>query len=85
MLHNENLRRADESYEIRHDNSGNAVHVFIKDGTAIVYPSLWDFIKCYAHGVEVERFYIDEDLLERLYESDKYDYHSLKATAKTLV
>ena len=44
MLHNEHLRKADELYEIRHDNNGNAIHIFIKDGEAIIFQNLDDFI-----------------------------------------
>lgn len=34
MLHNEHLSKADELYEVRHDEKGNVIHVFIKDGEA---------------------------------------------------
>ena len=35
MIHTEHLRKADESYEVRHDNNGNAVHAYIKDGKVL--------------------------------------------------
>ena len=83
MLHNEHFLKADRLYEIRHDDNGNAIHVFIKDGEAIVYPSITDFIERTIYGREVERFYLDEDDLDKLYESDSYDYYTLKEEAKT--
>ena len=81
MTHNEHLRKADESYEIRHDNNGNAIHVFIKDGEAIVFPTLDDFVRRIYQGQEVERFYCSEDFLSDLYESESYLYYTLKEFA----
>jgi hypothetical protein len=78
MTHNEHLRKADESYEIRHDNNGNAIHVLIKDGEAIVFPTLHDFVSRVYFGQEVEQFYCPEELLSDLYESDSYYYYTLK-------
>ena len=79
MLHNEHLRKADELYEVRHDNNGNAIHVFIKDGEAIIYPSLHDFIMRTYFGAEVERFYLSEEELCDMYVSNDYDYYTLKS------
>lgn len=85
MLHNEHLRKADESYEIRHDHNGNAIHVFIKDGEAIVFPTLWDLIEYQYLGVpNTERFYVSEADLSTLYESRSYSYYDLKAEADRL-
>jgi hypothetical protein len=79
MVHIENLRKADESYEVRHDNDGNAIHVFIKDGEAIVFPTLWDLIShTYLAAPDVERFYLSEDKLDALYSSPSYGYYDLK-------
>ena len=79
MLHNEHLAKADELYECRHDDNGNAIHVFIKDGEAIVFPTLWDLIRYeYLGDSHVERFYLNEHELVNLYGSDNYDYQSLK-------
>jgi hypothetical protein len=78
MLHNEHLRKVDESYEIRFDTNGNVIHVFIKDGEAIVFPTLHDLVSQVYLGQEVERFYCSEELLSDLYESDSYSYHTLK-------
>jgi len=85
MLHNEHLRRADESYEIRHDHNGNAIHVHIKDGIAIVFPCLHDFIAyLYLGDSAIERFYIEEDNLSDLYNSKSYSYYELKKIAEKL-
>jgi hypothetical protein len=80
MLHNEHLRRADESYEIRHDDNGNAIHVLIKDGEAIIYPTLHDLVLHHylAECFITERFYISEDDLDELYSHDEYEYYKLK-------
>lgn len=79
MLHSENIRRADQTYEIRHDNNGNAIHVFIKDGTAIVFSSATDLFD-YIQGGEpsIDRFYVNESDLDALYDSFLYEYHDLK-------
>lgn len=84
-LHNEHLRRADELYEIRHDNNGNAIHLVIKDGEAIVFPTLDDFIQYeYLGNGEIERFYIAEKNLFELYDSNDYYYCDLKKLAETI-
>lgn len=79
MLHNEHLSKADELYEIRHDNSGNAIHVFIKDGEAIIFPTLHDLIQRIYFGKEVERFYLEEEALEAMYDESEYNYYNLKS------
>lgn len=85
MLHNEHLRKADELYEVRHDNNGNAIHLFIKDGEAIVFPSLHDFIAyLYLGDSNTERFYISENSLGDLYNSKDYSYYELKKVAEKL-
>jgi hypothetical protein len=78
MLHNEHLSKADESYEIRHDNNGNAIHVYIKDGEAIIFPTLHDFVMRVYYGQDVERFYLEEDSLSAMYDESAYDYYTLK-------
>jgi len=86
MTHNEHLRKADELYEVRHDNNGNAIHVFIKDGEAIVFQNLHDFVFYnYFGNPDIERFYLDEEQLARLYIYDIYDYYSLKEIAERIV
>jgi hypothetical protein len=79
-IHNEHLRKADESYEVRHDNNGNAIHVFIKDGEAIIFPTLWDLIRYqYLGDSDVDRLYVSEDELSEIYEDDySYDYYAIK-------
>jgi len=79
MIHNEHLKRADELYEIRHDNNGNAIHVYIKDGEAIIFPTLHDFVMRVYDGQEVERFYLDEYELTDMYNESAYDYYTLKS------
>lgn len=81
MLHNEHLRKADESYEIRHDHSGNAIHVYIKDGEAVVFPTLVCMIRWLLFGSQEERFYVGEVDLDALYEHDEYNYYKLKKIA----
>jgi hypothetical protein len=79
MLHNEHLRKADELYEVRHDGDGNAIHVYIKDGEAVIFPSLNDLVKCIYFGDNhVDRLYILESELEALYNSESYSFYDLK-------
>ena len=79
MLHNEHLSKADELYEVRHDNNGNAIHVFIKDGEAIIFQNLHDFVMRIYYGKEVERFYLSEEELTDMYNSNDYEYYELKS------
>ncbi|MFM7727593.1 MAG: hypothetical protein ACKO7B_12885, partial [Flavobacteriales bacterium] len=47
-------------------------------GHAIVFPSLHDlFLRIY-YGQEVERFYVNEETLNRMYDRDSYNYWDLK-------
>lgn len=78
MLHNEHLRKADELYEIRHDNNGNAIHVFIKDGEAVIYPSLNSLIEHQFYGEDSERFYMPEEELDGMYQKEIYGYYDFK-------
>lgn len=79
MLHNEHLRKADENYEIRHNDSGHVIHVYTTDGYAVIYPTLHDLISHQYFGdMEVERVYLDEEDLDKLYDSEFYSYYSLK-------
>lgn len=85
MLHNEHLTKADELYEVRHDGIGNAIHIYIKDGEAIVFPILDYFINYIYFGKpDVERFYLSEHELFNLYSFEVYDYYSLKSIAKKI-
>lgn len=78
MIHNEHLRKADETYELRHDNNGNAVHVYIKDGSAILFPTLDDFVKhVYFGDNSVLRYYCSEDELGFFYTHTKYNFYEL--------
>mgnify|MGYP001501853663 CR=1 FL=1 len=79
MIHNEHLRKADESYEIRHDNNGDAIHVYIKDGYAKVFPSLDTLVSyVYLDERDVEHFEVIEQDLEILYNRGDYNYYKLK-------
>lgn len=82
MIHNEHLRKADESYEIRHDDKGNAMHLIIKDGEAVVYPTLHDLVMHNYFGQDRERFYLPEDCLDTLYDSKEYSYYKIKYTTE---
>ena len=84
MLHTEHFLKADRSYEIRHDGNGNAIHVLIKDGYSIIFPSLTAMIENVLYGEESERFYLEEECLDKLYNRETYDYYELKEIAKTL-
>ena len=85
MLHNEHLFRADQTYEIRHDDKGNAIHVYIKDGEAIVFPRLADLILYLDNAFEdIERFYLTEKYLDNLYSFDEYNYYRLKKIAESI-
>jgi hypothetical protein len=72
MLHNEHLRTADELYEIRNDDGGNALHIYIKDGNAIIYQCLDDLIQHIYFGKQTDRVYCSETDLEAIYKSDMY-------------
>jgi hypothetical protein len=79
MIHNEHLRKADETYEVRHDNCDNAIHVYIKDGYAKIFGSLDDFIN-YVYGIDDSREYleVEEQMLESIYETDAYTLNQVK-------
>lgn len=81
MLHSEDLKKGEAYYlyEIRHDGNGNCIHVFITEGDAVIYPSFHSLI-ChqYFNDMDIERVYLDEEDLPKLYESEFYSYESLK-------
>ena len=78
MIHNESFLRADDLYEVRHDSNGNAIHVYVKDGEAIVFPSAYDLSMYVINGKDCDRFYISESRLTDMYVSNEYNYHALK-------
>ena len=78
MIHNEHLRNADELYEIRHNIKDEAIHVYIKDGNAIVFGTLNDLVQYVYFGKQVDRFYCLEEDLEFIYENTSYDFKFLK-------
>jgi len=80
MLHNEHFKKADTNYELRHDDKGNAIHVYIKDGYANIYRTLEDFIDREVLGKEVEDYItcnMDEDL-DRFYAEYGYTWEDAK-------
>lgn len=85
MTHNEHLRKADELYEVRHDNCGNALHVYIKDGYAKIFGSLDDFINHIYMGeggrfelLNREYIEVEEGMLDAIYETDAYTLNQVK-------
>jgi len=85
MTHNEHLRKADETYEVRHDNCGNALHVYIKDGYAKIFGSLDDFINHIYMGeggrfelLNREYIEVEEGMLDAIYETDAYTLNQVK-------
>lgn len=78
MIFNQHLAKADESIEIRHDNSGNCTVAFIKDGEVFVYQCVHDLVLDNYFGAQVERTYLREDQLAKAYEQAPYDYHGFK-------
>lgn len=81
MLHNEHLRKADESYEIRHDDKGNVIHVYYTDGEALIFPTLHDLVRWVYFSEDSERFYCSEEFLSELYSHESYEYYTLKKYA----
>lgn len=78
MIHNEHLRAPDELYEIRYDNIGNAIHVYIKDDEAWIFPTL----ECLVQNVwfdnnEVPHKRVPESWLETIYEQKEHCYHKM--------
>jgi len=84
MIHTEHFRKADENYEIRHDDKGNCIHVYYKDGEAIIFPTLENLVRRIYFGEENERFYMNESDLNKLYNSEKYSYFDLKQIAEEI-
>lgn len=79
MVHNEHFRKADELYEVWHDNNGNAIHMYIKDGEVIIFPTLYDMVNYLDTGnYNIERTYFDEDRLPEIPDAIRYSYNSVK-------
>jgi frataxin-like iron-binding protein CyaY len=81
MLHSEHFDKADATYEIRHDNNGNVIHVHFKDGELIIFPTAYDLFQYILNGGDqtIERFYASENEWHELYDMPEYDYYELKA------
>jgi hypothetical protein len=83
MIHNEHLRDASETYEIRYyqSNSDLAIHVYITDGEAVVFPTLHNLVRWVYFGERdqtLEHFRVGESRLSGLYDTGLYNYYSLK-------
>lgn len=78
MVHNEHLRKADELYEVWHDNNGRAIHMYIKDGEAIIFPSLDSLVRYVYFGEETDRLYMEEGKLMDMPEEIRYNFYLLK-------
>jgi hypothetical protein len=72
------LRAKNETYEVRHDNHGNAIHVVIVDNIANVYASLDNLVRHQYLGQEnVPRYCTRVDNLESYYNKDDYNFYTL--------
>lgn len=73
----QHLFRADQTIEI-HEPKGdsNGFTTYIKDGEAIIFPSIAEFIRYVVLGEVVKRIYADEDDLETIY-SEFGDFYAL--------
>jgi len=85
MIFNEHLRRADESYELRFNSKGEAIHVHIKDGIATIFPTLDDMIRWAYFGEQTERFTWAEYFLDLIYDLKEYSYYEIKTKSFELL
>lgn len=73
MLHNEHLRLASESYEIKHDNNGNALHVYIGQyQNAYLFTCLDSLVKYVYFGEAKWIAQTKVSKLSRIYELETY-------------
>lgn len=79
MVINEHFFRADVSFELATDG-GNTLYVKIKDGEAIIFNSLQDFVSycVIASDDRIPRIYVDEDELEDIYNNIGYNFNEIK-------
>jgi len=69
MWYNEYLRKGDESYEFYKTHHDDVLHVYHKDGEAIIFECLMDLIFYVFLGVSsISRIYVDTDELQKVYE-----------------
>lgn len=78
MIHTEKLKKAGGTLEIRFNEQGDAVYVFIKRKKAKVFASIEALIAHVYFGADTEYFPCQESELFALYESETYDYKKLK-------
>lgn len=80
MYHNENLKKGDDLYEIRHNGNGEAIHIYTKDDECIIFPTLDDLVRHeYLGEPNVERFYLSSDDVMNMFDSSDYCYYKLKS------
>lgn len=78
MFYSEHLNKADESIEIRHNNNGDVIHCYFKDGECILFPSLQALIDYQYLGInETERIYVSERQWSSICKSDLYSFYEL--------
>jgi len=78
MMHATKLKKAGGILEIRHNDEGDAVYVFIKRKKARVFPSLEGLISSVYFGVDSEHFTCQDSELFELYEGGDYEYKKLR-------
>lgn len=82
MLHNEHLRNGSECYEIKHDNKGNALHVYIDQyQNAYLFTCLDDFIQYVYFGVDAWIIICKLKKLSKIYELETYTPNELTTAA----
>lgn len=77
MVINEHFFKADTNYELATDGT-NSVHVKIKDGEAIIFNSLTEFISYVILGEsQTPRIYVRENELEAIYNSIGFNFYEI--------
>jgi hypothetical protein len=83
MLHSEKLFEG--TYECRHDDNGNAIHVYIQNDKAYIYQSMEDLVSHrYLKYVGIIPVEVSEDALSNIYESEKYSYDEIFFEEETM-
>lgn len=91
MLHSEKVMSI--NYACRHDNSGDAIHTLMCDensnelemrnfsmipGVHYTFPDLSQVFMFLRFGTAKEYFKIEEDEIDEVYNSDEYNYFTIK-------
>jgi hypothetical protein len=75
MVHNEKLLGSNGSYEIWADGDGYAIHLYIRESDAFIFPTLNDLIRyVYFDDFNVEHISMPEDELSQIYSQRKHYY-----------